>query len=57
MEKSKVENLATLLQLTSLVGFITMVGKIRNTRENFPSLTTAKFFMLCNVLKRKRAKT
>jgi hypothetical protein len=36
IKKSKIENLVTLLQLTPLVGFSTMAGKIRSTRENFP---------------------
>jgi hypothetical protein len=40
IEKSKIENLVTLLQFTPLVGFIAMAEKIRNTRENFSSLTS-----------------
>jgi hypothetical protein len=36
IEKSKIENLVTLLQLTPRVGFLAMAGKIRTTRENFP---------------------
>jgi hypothetical protein len=36
IKKSKIEDLATLLQLTPLVVFLPMAGKIRNTRENFP---------------------
>jgi hypothetical protein len=36
IEKSKIENLVTLLQLTPLVGFLVMAGKIRSTRGNFP---------------------
>jgi hypothetical protein len=35
IEKSKIENLTTLLQLSALVEFLTMAGKIRSTRENF----------------------
>jgi hypothetical protein len=37
-EKSKIENLVTLLQLTPLVGFPAMAGKIRSTCKKF-SLT------------------
>jgi hypothetical protein len=40
IKKSKIENLATLLQLAPLVGFLPTAGKIRRTRENFPSLTS-----------------
>jgi hypothetical protein len=36
IEKSKIENLVTLLQLTPFGGFLTMAEKIRSTRENFP---------------------
>jgi hypothetical protein len=36
IEKFKIENLVTLLQLTSLVGFLPMAGKIRSTRDKFP---------------------
>jgi hypothetical protein len=36
IKKSKTENLATLLQLTPIVEFLAMAGKIRSTRENFP---------------------
>jgi hypothetical protein len=36
IEKSKIEILVTLLQLTLLVGFLPMAGKIRSTRRNFP---------------------
>jgi hypothetical protein len=36
IEKSKFENLVTLLQLTPLVGFLAMTEKICSTRENFP---------------------
>jgi hypothetical protein len=36
IEKSKIENLATLLQLKPLVGFLAMAGKIGSTRGNFP---------------------
>jgi hypothetical protein len=36
IEKSKFENLVTLLQLTPLVGFLSVAEKIRSTRENFP---------------------
>jgi hypothetical protein len=32
---SKIENLVTLLQITPLVGFLTMAGKNRSIRENF----------------------
>jgi hypothetical protein len=39
IEKSKIENLVTLLQLTPLAGFLAMAEKIRSTRENFPYLT------------------
>jgi hypothetical protein len=42
IEKSKIENLVTLLQLTPFVGFLEMVGKIRSIRENFPLLTSFK---------------
>jgi hypothetical protein len=35
-QKSKIENLAILLQLTPLVGFQAMAEKIRSTRANFP---------------------
>jgi hypothetical protein len=40
IEKSKIENLVTLLQLTPLVGFLAMAEKIQGTRENFPLLTS-----------------
>jgi hypothetical protein len=36
IEKSKIENLVTLPQLTPLVGFLAMAEKIRSTRGNFP---------------------
>jgi hypothetical protein len=36
IEKSKIENLVTLLQLIRLVGFSAMAEKIQSTRENFP---------------------
>jgi hypothetical protein len=36
IEKSKIENLLTLFQLTPLVGFLAMAEKIQNTHENFP---------------------
>jgi hypothetical protein len=36
IKKSKIENLVALLQLTPLVGFLPIAGKIRSTRENFP---------------------
>jgi hypothetical protein len=36
IEKPKIENLATLLQLTPLVGFLPMAEKIQSTRGNFP---------------------
>jgi hypothetical protein len=36
IEKFKIENLVTLLQLTHLAGFLAMAGKIRSTRGNFP---------------------
>jgi hypothetical protein len=36
IEKLKIENLVTLLQLTPLVGFPAMAEKIRSTRESFP---------------------
>jgi hypothetical protein len=36
IEKSKIENLATLLKLTPLVGFLAMAGKIQSTLGNFP---------------------
>jgi hypothetical protein len=36
IEKSKIENLVTLLQLTPLVGFPAMAEKIRGTRGNVP---------------------
>jgi hypothetical protein len=36
IEKSKIENLATLLQLARLVRFLAMAEKIRNTRGKFP---------------------
>jgi hypothetical protein len=35
IEKSKIENLVTLLQLTALVEFPAMAEKIRSTRGNF----------------------
>jgi hypothetical protein len=40
IEKSKIENLVTLLQLTPLVGFLAMAQKTRSTRGNFPQLTS-----------------
>jgi hypothetical protein len=40
IEKSKIENLATLLQLKPLVGFLAKAEKIRSTRGNFPQLTS-----------------
>jgi hypothetical protein len=40
IEKSKIENLATLLQLTPLVGFLAMAEKIQSTRGNFAQLTS-----------------
>jgi hypothetical protein len=43
IEKSKIENLVTLLQLTPLVGFLAMAEKIRSTRGNFPQLTSFQF--------------
>jgi hypothetical protein len=36
IEKSKIENLATLLHFTPPVGFPAMAGKIHSTRSNFP---------------------
>jgi hypothetical protein len=36
IEKSKIESLVTLLQLTRLAGFLPMAGKIRGNRENVP---------------------
>jgi hypothetical protein len=36
IEKSKIENLVTLLQLTPLVGLLAMAEKIHSTRGNFP---------------------
>jgi hypothetical protein len=36
IEKSKIENLVTLLQLRPLVGFLAMAEKIRSTRRNLP---------------------
>jgi hypothetical protein len=35
IEKSKIENLVTLLQLTPHVGFLAMAEKIRSTRGKF----------------------
>jgi hypothetical protein len=35
IKKSKIENVVTLLQLTPLVEFLPMAGKIRSTSENF----------------------
>jgi hypothetical protein len=35
IKKSKFENLATLLRLTPLVGFLAMAVKIRSTRGKF----------------------
>jgi hypothetical protein len=54
IEKSKIENLVTLLQLTPLVEFLAMAGKIRSTRENFPSLTSfqLKFRLVLKTLPR-----
>jgi hypothetical protein len=40
IEKSKIENLATLLQLPSLVGFPAMAEKIQSTRGNFTQVTS-----------------
>jgi hypothetical protein len=40
IKKSKIENLVTLLQLTPLVGFPAMAGKIRSARGNIPQLTS-----------------
>ncbi len=40
IEKSKIEKLVTLLQLTPFVEFLAKAGKIRSTRENFPQLTS-----------------
>jgi hypothetical protein len=36
IEKSKIENLATLLHFTPPVGFPAMAEKIQGTRGNFP---------------------
>jgi hypothetical protein len=36
IKKFKFENVATLLQLTPLVGFLAIAGKIQSTRGNFP---------------------
>jgi uncharacterized protein YybS (DUF2232 family) len=38
IEKSKIENLVTLLQLTPLVGFLAMAEKIRSTRSIMPKI-------------------
>jgi hypothetical protein len=40
IEKSKFENLVTLLQLTPFVEFLAMAEKNQSTRQNFPSLTS-----------------
>jgi hypothetical protein len=52
IEKSKIENLVTLLQLTPLVGFLAMTEKIPNTRGNFPSLTSfqLKYWLVLKTL-------
>jgi hypothetical protein len=49
IEKSKIENLATLLQPTPLIGFLAMAEKIRSTRENFAQLTSFQR-QYCSVL-------
>jgi hypothetical protein len=36
IEKFKIENLVTLLQLRPPVGFLAMAGKIQSSRENIP---------------------
>jgi hypothetical protein len=36
IEKSKIENLVTLLQVTPFVGFLAMAEKIWSTRGNSP---------------------
>jgi hypothetical protein len=40
IEKSKIENLATLLQFPSLAGFPAMAEKIQSTRGNFTQVTS-----------------
>jgi hypothetical protein len=40
IEKSKIENLVTLLKLTPFVGFLAIAEKIHSTQGNFPSLTS-----------------
>jgi hypothetical protein len=52
IEKSKIENLVTLLQLTPLVGFLAMAEKIQSTRGNFPSLVSfqLKYWLVLETL-------
>ncbi len=52
LEKSKIDNLVTLFQLTPLVGFLPMAGKICSTRENFPKLTSfqLKYWLVLETL-------